>query len=66
MTLNEYQQQALRTTGELQPFQMIVNGCMGLNGDLDLVAERNIAKLEKRYPEGFDPERSRNREEDAF
>ncbi|MCU0616617.1 MAG: nucleoside triphosphate pyrophosphohydrolase family protein [Gemmatimonadaceae bacterium] len=27
------------------------------------IAERNIEKLRKRYPEGFDPERSRNREE---
>ena len=26
------------------------------------IAEANIAKLRKRYPEGFDPERSRNRE----
>ena len=27
------------------------------------IAERNIDKLRKRYPEGFDPERSRNRTE---
>lgn len=27
------------------------------------VAEENIAKLYRRYPEGFDPERSRNRGE---
>jgi NTP pyrophosphatase (non-canonical NTP hydrolase) len=27
------------------------------------IAERNIEKLRKRYPEGFDPERSRNRTE---
>jgi NTP pyrophosphatase (non-canonical NTP hydrolase) len=30
---------------------------------LDDVAQRNIDKLRKRYPEGFDPERSRNRTE---
>ena len=33
--------------------------------DLSLadIAQRNIDKLRKRYPEGFDPERSRNRTE---
>lgn len=31
--------------------------------DLDEIAQRNIDKLRKRYPEGFDPERSRNRTE---
>jgi NTP pyrophosphatase (non-canonical NTP hydrolase) len=30
------------------------------------VAEANIEKLRKRYPEGFDPERSRNREEPNY
>ena len=30
---------------------------------LEDIARRNIDKLRKRYPEGFDPERSRNREE---
>jgi NTP pyrophosphatase (non-canonical NTP hydrolase) len=30
---------------------------------LDDIAQRNIDKLRKRYPEGFDPERSRNRTE---
>lgn len=30
---------------------------------LDEIAERNIDKLRKRYPEGFDTERSRNRTE---
>jgi NTP pyrophosphatase (non-canonical NTP hydrolase) len=30
---------------------------------LDDVAERNIEKLRRRYPEGFDTERSRNRVE---
>jgi NTP pyrophosphatase (non-canonical NTP hydrolase) len=27
------------------------------------IADRNIEKLNRRYPEGFDPERSRNRTE---
>ncbi|MEI6739781.1 MAG: nucleoside triphosphate pyrophosphohydrolase family protein [Gemmatimonadaceae bacterium] len=33
--------------------------------DLSLsdIAERNIEKLRKRYPEGFDPERSKNRQD---
>lgn len=35
----------------------------GLGVTLDEVAERNIAKLRRRYPEGFDPERSIHREE---
>ncbi len=30
---------------------------------LEEIAEKNIEKLKKRYPEGFDSERSRNREE---
>ena len=30
---------------------------------LDDIAQRNIDKLRRRYPEGFDPERSRNRTE---
>ena len=29
---------------------------------LEEIARRNIAKLRNRYPDGFDPERSRNRE----
>lgn len=34
-----------------------------LDVSLDEVFERNIAKLKKRYPEGFSSERSINREE---
>ncbi len=30
---------------------------------LNDIAERNVAKLRKRYPEGFDTDRSRNRTE---
>lgn len=35
----------------------------GLGVTLEEVAQRNIDKLRRRYPEGFDAERSRNREE---
>lgn len=35
----------------------------GLQIDLDEVAQRNIDKLMKRYPDGFDPEKSKNRTE---
>lgn len=31
--------------------------------DLETVLRMNVAKLRKRYPNGFDPERSRNRED---
>ncbi|WP_085523872.1 nucleoside triphosphate pyrophosphohydrolase family protein [Tuberibacillus sp. Marseille-P3662] len=34
-----------------------------LGYDLDEVTDLNIKKLEKRYPNGFDPERSRNRDD---
>lgn len=34
-----------------------------LDVSLDDIAQRNIEKLRKRYPDGFDPERSRNRTE---
>lgn len=33
-----------------------------LDADLEDIFEANIAKLKKRYPEGFDAERSKNRE----
>jgi len=35
----------------------------GLGMDLDEIASNNIAKLMKRYPDGFDAERSIHREE---
>lgn len=38
-------------------------GCEIVGVSLDTVMERNIEKLRRRYPEGFDSERSRNREE---
>lgn len=36
--------------------------CTVRGWDMGVVAERNIAKLKKRYPDGFDPERSVHRE----
>ena len=35
----------------------------GLNRSLEEIAEMNIAKLRKRYPDGFDSERSVHRDE---
>ena len=108
MTLNEYQELALRTSrGELSSEDHLMNGCLGLAGEageccdllkkrnfqdgreikekmidelgdvlwyvseaatalgiwLDQIAEHNIEKLKKRYPEGFSAERSLHREE---
>ena len=34
-----------------------------LDVSLEEIAQRNIDKLRKRYPDGFDPDRSRNRTE---
>ena len=36
--------------------------CQALNLDMSEVMGRNLYKLDVRYPDGFDPERSRNRE----
>ena len=107
MTLNKYQELAMRTANQLNNGQLVVNGAMGMNGEsgevIDIVkkhlfqghdlnkddlceeagdvlwyiatfisglgmtlqecAERNIKKLKKRYPEGFESEKSTNREE---
>lgn len=35
----------------------------GIGYDLDTIMRMNVEKLKKRYPEGFDSERSLNREE---
>ena len=109
MTINEYQQLAMRTLNpQLDKRDVLINGVMGLCGesgeaidivkkhlmhgheldrehlidelgdvawyiaetafalDVELaeVLERNIEKLKKRYPDGFDTQRSINREED--
>lgn len=41
----------------------VANAANALDVDLDDVVEGNIAKLEKRYPGGFDVYRSENRDE---
>lgn len=107
MTGNEYQCLALRTASSSQPYDHILNGVMGLNGEagecidivkkhlfqghpldtdklvdelgdvlwyvaitadgigvpLENIMQHNIDKLRKRYPEGFDAERSIHRED---
>ncbi|HET8707606.1 MAG TPA: nucleoside triphosphate pyrophosphohydrolase family protein [Pseudomonadales bacterium] len=35
--------------------------CDAIGVPFSAVASRNVAKLQERYPDGFDPERSRNR-----
>lgn len=37
--------------------------CEALGLDMDIIAEQNIDKLRKRYPDGFSSERSINRDE---
>lgn len=106
MTINEYQQEALRTeSGANNDYPRILNGLMGLNGeageaidilkkhmfqgheldkehiakelgdvawylavsadaigyDLEKIFQMNVDKLRKRYPDGFEAERSLNR-----
>lgn len=109
MTINEYQQLALRTNPveENKSLEGIVQGVIGMNGeageaieivkkhlfqghdldyrhlalelgdvawyvaacadalgyDLETILQMNIAKHNARYPNGFDPELSRNRKE---
>lgn len=38
--------------------------CKSFDWDLDEILQRNIEKLAKRYPEGFDPEKANNRAKD--
>ena len=42
----------------------IAQGCIALNTDIEELIDINTAKLEKRYPGGFDEFRSENRAED--
>ena len=42
----------------------IAQGCIALNTDIEALIDINTAKLEKRYPGGFDEFRSDNRDED--
>ena len=110
MTINEYQQLAMKTLNPaLSQKDVLINGVMGLCGEsgevidlvkkhlaqgheldrdamikelgdvawylaetayalgvpLEEVMQRNIVKLRARYPEGFDADRSLNREENA-
>lgn len=46
-------------------FTTLMDMCRMLDTTIEHVAEHNIAKLKKRYPDGFDPERSMNRPEYA-
>lgn len=107
MTINEYQQLAMRTSNKVLNKDMhIMNGALGLVGesgevadlikknwmqghsldkehiakelgdicwyiaetataigyDMETIMRMNIEKLRKRYPEGFDAERSQRRE----
>lgn len=39
-------------------------GAFAIGYELETVLQMNVDKLRKRYPDGFDPARSRNREED--
>lgn len=41
----------------------VAEAAAGLGITLEQIAQRNIAKLKKRYPDGFDPERSIHRPE---
>ena len=107
MTLNEYQQAAQRTASTKTTDDKILNGIMGMCGEIGEVADilkkylfqghefdrekmikecgyviwyvaelaaglgmtledlyqLNVDKLRRRYPDGFDPERSMHREE---
>ena len=47
--------------GDVMWYLAEIADALGLT--LEDIARRNIAKLRKRYPDGFDPERSINREE---
>ena len=41
----------------------VTEAACALGYSIETVAEMNIAKLKRRYPDGFDPERSKNRGE---
>lgn len=40
---------------------MIAEACAALDTDVDTVMQMNIEKLKKRFPDGFDPEKSLHR-----
>ena len=53
----------LEETGDVLWY--VAETAAGLGKTLEEVAQHNIDKLKKRYPKGFDPERSKNRPEYA-
>ncbi len=107
MTINEYQEKALRTASGCRSDSLLLNGVMGLCGEsgecidivkktmfqghtldrehlaeelgdvawylavtaeglgytLESILQRNVDKLAKRYPDGFETKRSVHREE---
>lgn len=42
----------------------LTEAAIGIGYSLEEIMNMNIEKLEKRYPDGFDPERSKHREKD--
>lgn len=75
LTINGYQREALRTAaGAQKDLPLILNGVLGdvawylavsafaIGLDLESVLRMNVEKLRDRYPDGFEVERSVNRE----
>jgi NTP pyrophosphatase (non-canonical NTP hydrolase) len=54
-------QQLMDEIGDVMWYAAVLSYALGFT--IEYVAERNLAKLAKRYPEGFSEERSRNRTE---
>lgn len=53
----------IKELGDVQWYIALAASALGVS--LSEIMMRNIEKLRERYPDGFDPERSRNREEEA-
>lgn len=54
-------EQMIEEAGDVLWYVALAAEALGVT--LEGLAQRNIKKLEKRYPDGFDPERSLHREE---
>ena len=54
-------EELMKEVGDLLWF--VAELCTARAWQVEDVARHNIDKLKRRYPDGFDPERSRNREE---